>query len=184
MNSGSSPARMLGSTDLRIRVLVVDDFQPWRRFALAALQRQAEMQVIGEAADGSIAVLKAEQLRPDLILLDIGLPGLNGIQAARQIRERSPRSKILFVTENNSSETAKLAFRSGGHGYVVKSRAGSELFPAIKAVLRGELFASASLGLEGYEFMAEMGYRPASSDEQSYLMGVQLSFLDDDPCKN
>ena len=181
MNSGSSPARMLGSTDLRIRVLVVDDFEPWRRFASAALQRHAEMQVIGEAANGSVAVLKAEQLRPDLILLDIGLPGLNGIQAARQIRERSPRSKILFVTENHSSETAKLAFRAGGHGYVVKSRAGSELLPAIEAVLRGEFFASASLGLTGYESSTEIGYQPASGDEHSYLIGAQLSLLDDEP---
>jgi DNA-binding NarL/FixJ family response regulator len=169
---------------LKIRVLVVDDFEPWRRFASVALQRQPDMQIVGEASDGPVAVQKAQQLRPDLILLDIGLPGLNGIQAARQIRERSLRSKILFVTENHSSETAKLAFRAGGRGYVVKSRAGSELLLAIRAVLRGEFFASASLGLAGYESMAEMDYQPAPNDEQSYLMGAQLRFFDDDPCKN
>jgi CheY-like chemotaxis protein len=81
-----------------------------------------------------------------LILLDIGLPSQNGIEAARQIRELSPKSKIIFVSENRSVELAQEAARSGALGYVVKSKAASELLPAIAAVLDGRCFCSSSLG--------------------------------------
>ena len=91
------------------------------------------------------AVQQAQQLQPELILLDIGLPTLNGIEAARRIREVSPTSKILFVRENRSWDIAKETLRSGGGGYVVKSNAVSELFPAVEAVLQGKPFLSASL---------------------------------------
>jgi DNA-binding NarL/FixJ family response regulator len=165
---------------LAIRVLVVDDFDPWRRFASAALQRQPDLQIVGEACDGSVAVQKAQQLQPELILLDIGLPGLNGIQASRRIRELSPKSKILFVTENQSPETARAAFRAGAHGYVVKSSAGSELLPGIRAVLRGELFASARLGLTGHGSSSELVFKTASADEPGGLMGSQLGLWDEE----
>ena len=168
------PRPVTGSTDLATRVLVVDDFDPWRRFASTALQRQPDMQIVGEASDGPVAVQKAQQLQPDLILLDIGLPGLNGIQASRRIRELSPKSKILFVTENHSPETAREAVRAGAHGYVVKSSAGSELLPAIRAVLRGEFFASACLGLTGHASSSGMVLHTASSDQPASLMGSQL----------
>lgn len=106
-----------------IRILVVDDYKPWRGFVYSTLQKQAELQVIGEASDGLEAVEKAQELQPDLILLDIGLPTLNGIEAARRIREVSPESKILFVTENRSCDIAEEALRTGAGGYVVKSDA-------------------------------------------------------------
>src|SRR5215831_6456428 len=82
-----------------IRVLVVDDYEPWRRFASSALQEIPGLQLIGEVADGMDAVRKSEKLQPDLILLDIGLPTINGIEAARRICEHAPRSKILFFSE-------------------------------------------------------------------------------------
>ena len=90
------------------------------------------------------AVQQAERLRPDLILLDIGLPTLNGMQAARQIRRTSPSSKILFISDNRSSDVAEEAL-SMGEGYLVKADAGHELLPAIKKVLEGKRFVSASL---------------------------------------
>jgi DNA-binding NarL/FixJ family response regulator len=96
-----------------IRVLVVDDHEPWRRFASTTLQKQVELQVIGEATDGLQAVQQAQELLPDLILLDIGLPTLNGIEAARRIREVSPTSKILFVSENRSPDIAEAALSTG-----------------------------------------------------------------------
>ena len=133
---------MEGSTT---RILVVDDYEPWRRFVSTTLQKQPELQVIGEASDGLEAVQKAQQLQPDLILLDIGLPTLNGIEAARRIRELSPKSKILFVSENRSRDIAEEALRTGAGGYVVKSDAASELLPAVNAVLGGKRFVSASL---------------------------------------
>ena len=128
-----------------IRILVVEDHEMWRRFYLTALQKRPELQVIAEVSDGLEAIGKAKELRPDLILMDIGLPTLNGIEAARRIRDVSPTSKILFVSENRSPDVAQEALSNGAGGYVVKSDANSELLPAIKAVLEGRRFISASL---------------------------------------
>ncbi len=128
-----------------IRVLVVEDYEPFRRFVASLLQKQAELQIIGEVSDGLEAVQKAQQLQPDLILLDIGLPTLNGIEVARRIRGLSPKSKILFLSENRSWDIAEEALRTGAGGYVVKSDAVGELLPAVEAVLKGKRFVSASL---------------------------------------
>ena len=103
------------------------------------------MQFVGEVSDGLEAVQQAQQLQPDLILLDIGLPTLNGIEAARQIRQVSPKSKILCISENRSPDIVEEALGTGARGYVVKWDAGSELLPAVKAVLQGKPFVSASL---------------------------------------
>ena len=127
------------------RILVVDDYEPWRRFVSTTLQKRPKLQVVDEALDGLEAVQKAEQLQPDLILLNIGLPTLNGIQAARRIRELSAKSKILFLSENRSGDIAEEALRTGASGYVVKSDAPGELLPAVEAVLQGKQFVSASL---------------------------------------
>lgn len=127
------------------RVLVVDDYEPWRRFVSSSLQRSHELQIVSEASDGIRAVQQAEELQPDLILLDIGLPGLNGIEAARRIRTLSPGSKIIFITENRAPEIASEALRTGGRGYLVKSAAGNELFNAINTVLEGRRFVTNGL---------------------------------------
>jgi len=100
---------------------------------------------VGEASDGLGALQKAQELQPDLIVLDIGLPSLNGIQAAHRIREASPKSKILFVSENRSFDVVEEALKTGASGYVVKSDAGSDLLLAVEAVLQGKRFVSASL---------------------------------------
>jgi len=125
-----------------MRILVVDDYQPWRRFVCTMLENHPESQLVGEVSDGLEAVYKSQELRPDLILLDIGLPSLNGIEAARRILQLSPQPKILFVSENHSVDIAIEALRSGGSGYVVKSNAASELLPAVDAVLQGRRFIS------------------------------------------
>jgi len=123
-----------------VRVLLVDDFEAFRRFVVSALGTRPELQIVGEASDGLEAVKKAEELQPDLILLDIGLPMLNGIEAARRIRERCPQSKILFISGNSSIDVVQGALATGAAGYVVKANAGRELLTAIEAVLRGEQF--------------------------------------------
>jgi len=128
-----------------IRILVVDDYVPFRRFERLALLAHDELQIVGECSDGDEAIQKAEELKPDLILLDISLPTLNGIEAARRIRQVSPNSKILFVTENRSPDIAEAALSTGASGYVVKSDGASELLPAIRAVLEGKRFISPSL---------------------------------------
>jgi DNA-binding NarL/FixJ family response regulator len=128
-----------------IAVLVVDDYGDWRRFVCRTLKKNSGLHVIGEASDGLEAVQKSQELQPDLVLLDIGLPTLNGIEVARRIAEVSPTSKILFVSENRSVDIAEKVMSMGAGGYVVKSDAGSELLPAVKAVLEGKRFISASL---------------------------------------
>ena len=128
-----------------VRVLVVDDYEPWHGFVSTTLRKEPELEIIGRVVDGLEAVQQAQQLQPELILLDIGLPTLNGIEAARQIRQVSPKSKILFISENRSPDIAEQALNTGASGYVVKSDAASELMPAVKAVLEGKRFVSASL---------------------------------------
>lgn len=130
-----------------IRVLVVEDFEPFRRFLCSLLEKRSELQVVAEVSDGLEAVAKADQLQPDLILLDIGLPGLNGIEAARRIRELSPESKILFLSQESSADMIEEALSLGAMGYVIKAHAGSELMVAVEAVREGRQFVSNGLSL-------------------------------------
>lgn len=134
-----------GETSTSVRILVVDDYAPWHDFVLTKLLNQPQLHIIGRVYDGLEAVRQAQAQQPDLILLDIGLPTLNGIEAARQIHQLSPLSKILFVSENRSADIAEEALRTGAGGYVVKSEAASDLLPAVRAVLAGKRFISASL---------------------------------------
>jgi len=138
-------SRSAGGTDKFVRVLVVDDFEPFRQHVCSVLQNQPGLDIIGEVSDGPGAVQKAQELQPDLILLDIGLPTLDGIEAARRIRKVSPTSKILFVSADRSVDVAQEALNTGAGGYVVKSSAATELLPAVEAVLEGLRFVSASL---------------------------------------
>jgi len=127
-----------------VRVLIVEDFVPFRQFVCSTLGTKPELQVVGEASDGLEAVQKAEELKPDLILLDIGLPSLNGIGAARQIRKLSPESKIIFLSQESSVDVIQEALDLGAWAYVVKTRAESDLLAAIEAVLRGKRFVSST----------------------------------------
>ena len=131
-----------------VRILVVDDYEPFRRFIRSALRKGPELQIVGEASDGLEAVHKAEELEPDLIVLDIGLPTLNGIEAARRIRKLSPQSKIIFVSQESSADVVQEALSLGVLGYVVKTHAGSELVAAVEAVRQGRQFVGS--GLSGH----------------------------------
>jgi DNA-binding NarL/FixJ family response regulator len=133
-----------------IRILLVDDFKDWQRLVRSLLQARPAWQIIAEASDGPEAVQKAEDLKPDLILLDIGLPKLSGIEAARQMQQLSPSSKIIFLSLNKSLDIVRAALGTGALGYVRKLDAGRELLRAIDAVLRGERFVSSSF--KDYEF--------------------------------
>ena len=132
------------------RVLVVDDFEPSRCFVCSTLEKVPGLQVICEVSDGLEAVQKAEALKPDLILLDIGLPSLNGIEAARRIRKLVPDCKILFLSQESSADVVQEALTLGALGYVVKARAGTELLAAVQTVLQGKQFVSS--GLSGHYF--------------------------------
>jgi len=128
-----------------VRVLVVDDFAPWQIFVERHLRTHPNVRVVGFAADGLEAVQKAEELLPDLILLDVGLPKANGIEAAKQIRARAPKSAILFFSDSSDPDVVTAALNAGGSGYVLKAAAGKDLIAGTKAVLNGEPFLSRAL---------------------------------------
>ncbi len=125
-----------------VRVLLVEDFEPFRRFVCSTLAQTPDLRVIAEVSDGFEAVQKAEELKPDIILLDIGLPSMNGIEAARQMSKLAPESKVIFLTQENDSDVVQAALSNGAKGYVLKSDAENELMQAVEAVLRGGYFLS------------------------------------------
>jgi CheY-like chemotaxis protein len=133
-----------GSRWAGISVLIAEDFPGFRQFLSATLRQRSSIQEIHEVSDGLEAVRKVAQLQPHLVLLDIGLPTMNGIEVARKIRELSPKSKIVFVTSLSSTEIAREALTTGAHGIVLKIDASSELLSAVAAVMRGEQFVSRS----------------------------------------
>ncbi len=131
-----------------IHILIVDDYADWRRQIPLVLRARPEWQVIAEASDGIEAVQKAQDLKPDLILLDIALPKLNGIEAARRIRQLSPTSNIIFLSQNKDPDVIRAALGTGALGYVHKTDVERELPLAVNAVLRGEQFISGSNGFK------------------------------------
>ena len=118
------------------RILVVDDFQQWRLLARSILERLPRFQVVGEASDGVEAIKKAATLLPDVVLLDIGLPRLNGLDAAAQMQRVSPASRIIFMSQESDPDIRNAVLTAGGQGFVLKSQAANELLPTIEAVLR------------------------------------------------
>ena len=167
-----------------IRVLVVDDFEPFRRVVALTLRNRPEWQIICEASDGLEAVEKAEELQPDLIVLDINLPNLNGIEACRRIRKVSPTSKVLFVSLESSAHVVQEALSLGAQGYLIKSDAGSELLTAINAVLRGETFVSSRLAGQDFTGASVLRALPKQKRETAHrhevgFYSTNRSLLDD-----
>jgi DNA-binding NarL/FixJ family response regulator len=116
------------------RVLIVDDHAFIRRGVQNILQAVPEWQFCGEADNGNEAIRLADELRPEVVIMDVSMPGLNGVEAARQIRQRHPLIKILLLTLHESSELATTAFRAGVNGYLLKSDAEQELIRALSVV--------------------------------------------------
>jgi DNA-binding NarL/FixJ family response regulator len=117
---------------------VVDDFSGFRDAICSMLSDRPDLLVVGEASDGSEAVRKAEELQPDLIVLDLRMPKLNGLEATRLIRTLSPKSKIIIASLESSADFVQEALRSGAVGYVIKTEMANQLLPAIEAVLQVE----------------------------------------------
>ena len=121
------------------KILVVDDFEPFHEVIGQMLAERKDF-CVSYALDGLEALRQTRTLRPHLVLLDIGLPKLNGIQVAKRIRRVSPNSKILFCTQESSSEVVAEALLVGGKGYLIKTNIVDELLPAIDIVLEGGTF--------------------------------------------
>jgi NarL family two-component system response regulator LiaR len=131
--------------DDSIRILIVDGYKPWRSAVNSLLQREPSFHVVAEAGGGTEAVQMVTAHSPDVVLMDIAMRGMNGLEASDRIREISPTSKIVFFTELRSPHIAERAMCIGGSGYVLKSNAASELIPALKAAFAGERFISPSV---------------------------------------
>jgi len=126
--------------DARRRILIADDHEVMRRGVRGLLESHEEWVVCGEAFEGREAVVKSRELRPDLIIMDINMPGLTGIAAAQQIRRENPSAKILFFSVHESAQTVREVVNAGAQGYVAKSRAGHDLVDAVRNVLDGGTF--------------------------------------------
>ena len=125
-----------------VRILLVDDFEPFRSLVAELLDGTAALSIVDEAADGLAAVEKAQRLTPDLVLLDIGLPDLNGIEVARRIRKSVPSAKIVFLTLETEVEMVREAISLGACGYIFKQRLGSDLIAGLATILQGKQFIS------------------------------------------
>ena len=136
---------------LKVRILVVDDIEFWRERVSSMLRKESSFEIVCEVADGLQAVLMAEELRPTIVLLDIGLPRLSGLNAARWIRNLAPKTRIVFLSEQRDLEIVGAALKLGC-GYVLKSDATEDLVAAIRSAAAGEPFVSRQLsgfGLRG-----------------------------------
>jgi DNA-binding NarL/FixJ family response regulator len=126
-------------------VLVAEDFLPFRQYIVSTLAKCRHLQLICEVSDGLEAVHKAEELQPDLVLMDLGLPTLHGLEAARQILTTVPHARIIFVSQETSADVAQEALNLGALGYVLKTRAATDLQAAVDAILEGKRFISDGL---------------------------------------
>jgi two-component system, NarL family, invasion response regulator UvrY len=140
-----------------IRILVVDDHEVVRRVICSLVSSDPALDVICQSADGEGAVKKAEELQPDLVLLDISLPGISGIEAGRRIRKVSPDSYIIFLSQHDSLQMVEDALRVGADGYVTKMDAGAELLKAIRTVSEGKRFVSQRIVSQGWKAELQNG---------------------------
>ena len=138
--NSNSDGDTASSSDMRRRILIADDHEVMRRGVRGLLESHDEWAVCGEAFEGREVVVKSRELRPDLIIMDINMPGLTGIDAAQQIRKENPTAKILFFSVHESAQTVREVVNAGAQGYVAKSRAGHDLVDAVRNVLDGGTF--------------------------------------------
>jgi DNA-binding NarL/FixJ family response regulator len=130
--------------------MLVDDFDPWRQRVRSILEDSSSFRVIAEASDGQEAVEKAATLLPDIVLLDVSIPLINGIEVAKRIKQACPRSKIIFLSQQNDGEVRSAALATGAEAFLLKSRAARDLVPTIEAALLD--------GLEVYEPIPRPSY--------------------------
>jgi DNA-binding NarL/FixJ family response regulator len=149
----------------KIRVLVADDHTIVRKGLCALLDGDKEIEVVADAENGREVIKKVEQIRPDIILMDITMPGLNGLETTRQLKKRHPKIKILILTMHDNEEYIFETLRAGASGYLVKRTAPDELISAIYAVNRGESFLSPSISKRVIEGFIRVGQSEQEEDE-------------------
>jgi|GEM_PF-62990 len=146
-----TPAR--GDSVRKIRILVADDHELIRRGVIELVHRQPSWEVVGQAVHGQEAVEKAQKLKPDVVILDISMPRLDGLEATHQIREAVPRTEILILTMHESEQLVRRVLQAGAKGYILKSDLGRRLVAGVKAVAGHRHFLTSKVSeivLEGY----------------------------------
>ncbi len=164
----------------KIRVFLADDHLILREGIRSLLGKVPDIEVVGEAGEGGEAVAKVEQLMPDVVLMDITMPGLNGVEATRQITQKTPQVKVLILTMHETSQYLSQMLKVGASGYVVKTTASSELISAIRAVHQGDVYLYPSIAkmlVEDYLLKVEAGeektsYEGLTSREREILMYI------------
>jgi DNA-binding NarL/FixJ family response regulator len=164
---------------LTYRVLIVDDYELWRRHIDSALGNDLGWQIVGEASDGLEAVEKADALKPDLILLDVGLPTLTGIEAARRILALDPGARIVFLSEHRSWDIVEVALRTKACGYIVKSDVRPDLPSVLEAIVGGRRFISASVVEAALKRRMSEPFDQATRRHEAGSYSDETSLLDD-----
>ena len=145
-----------------IRILLADDHRVLRSGLRALLSAQADLDVVGEASDGGEALRMAQTLKPDVLVMDVGMPGVNGIDATARVRRELPATKVLILSMHDDQGYLRQALRAGASGYVLKRAADTELLAAIRAAARGEVFLDSSLAKDLVEDVVRpRGQEPA-----------------------
>ncbi len=162
--NGTSGER--GSTG-QISILLADDHDILREGLRALLEMASDITVTGEARTGTEAVAEAERLRPSVVLMDISMPELDGVEACHRIRQRVPQTRVLFLTMHEAGDYFFRALRAGAGGYIVKRSAAADLIAAVRAVARGESFLSPSVAGALVEDYTVRATRPADGDSDA-----------------
>jgi DNA-binding NarL/FixJ family response regulator len=158
----------LARSGQRIRVLVADDHPVFRRGMRAILGAEPDTELVGEATDGEEAVALTLKLRPDVVLMDLNMPNVSGIEATRRILEENPETAVLMVTMFEDDKSIFAAMRAGAHGYVLKGADGAETLRAIHAAASGEAIFSPTITRRLTEYFATPGGDHISSMEQAF----------------
>ncbi|OFV96094.1 MAG: DNA-binding response regulator [Acidobacteria bacterium RIFCSPLOWO2_12_FULL_54_10] len=161
----------------KIRVLIADDHAILREGIRALLAFQADMEVVGEAADGSEAIEQCRRLHPDIVLMDIAMPGLGGLEATLEIKKEDPRIKILVLTQYEEREYIRRFLKAGMAGYVLKKAVSSELATAIRAAYRGGLVLAPEVAREALEEFQERSALEESADPYEMLTDREKEVL-------
>ena len=154
----------------KIKVLLADDHAILRAGLKMLLDAEADMEVVGEAENGVVAIQKTEELKPDVVLMDITMPELNGLHATREIIQAHPDAKVLVLTVHDDESYLRQLLRAGASGYVVKKAADTELTAAIRSVYKGDIFVHSSLAKVMMEEYLGNAVKPARQTNQSHSL--------------